>query len=338
MGTVNVIRTRASAALKRMAGRVVRWHGIVGLNYHRIGDGRRSVFDRGLWSATEEDFDRQVRFLKQGFDVITPADIAGILTRLTNGSGRPGRHVLVTFDDGYADNYTAAFPILRSHGVPATFFVATGFIDEPALPWWDEIAWMVRTSSRAGLELQPHLPDPVAFDEPDRERAISTLLKVYKRLPTSETTAYVEAIGKATGTGRAPADAIDPRKLWMTWDMLREMYAGGMTIGGHTVHHPVLANLPRDEQASEISGCAKRLTEELGVTMTAFAYPVGSRTAFNQDTRICLEERGVQTAFAYHGGMRRLDRWDNYDIPRLAVEQSTSFGEFRAMVMFPWLE
>jgi peptidoglycan/xylan/chitin deacetylase (PgdA/CDA1 family) len=123
----------------------------------------------------------------------------------------------------------------------------------------------------------------------------------------------------------------------MTWDMLREMHAGKMTIGGHTMNHTILARLPREQQATEIRGCGLRIAEELGVTMRSFAYPVGGRDAFNADTRACLREAGVETAYSYYGGFRRFGDWDNYDVRRIEVAQSTTFKELRARTMFPWI-
>ena len=315
----------------RLAGTFVRWKGIAGLNYHRIGDGRRLVFDRGLYSATAEDFDQQVRWLKRNFDVIAPRDIADVVR------AKRGRHVLITFDDGYADNYDHAFPILKSNGVPGTFFVATGFIDEPRLPWWDEIAWMVRTSKKSDIDLRGYLDARVVFDEPEREQAVRVVLRAYKRLPDTRTSEFLGALGAATGTGRPSTDVVDVGRLWMSWDMLREMVAGGMTIGGHTVRHPVLSRLSREEQAKEIAACERRLKEELGIAMETFAYPIGTRDAFNSDSQACLRERGVRSAFSYYGGISRFGAWNDYDIRRMAVEQHTTFDEFRAMVMFPWL-
>lgn len=318
---------RIPSAAREWAGRLARWSGVVGLNYHRIGDGRGATFDRGLWSATAEDFDRQVRWLKTNFDVVAPRDLSFVRAR------GAGRHVLITFDDGYADNYHEAFPVLRAHGVPASFFVATGFIDAPSTPWWDRIAWVVRHSRHRAVHLPDFLDERVIFDEPHRERAIRRLLRAYKTMPSARAPAYLDALAAALGSGAVPV----PEDLWMTWDMLREMLAGGMTIGGHTVHHPILARMPRSEQAREIGACRTRLADELGIAMHAFAYPVGNRDSFNEDTRACLREAGVRTAFSYYGGFRTLRTWDDFDIPRLAVEQDTTFEEFRACVMFPWV-
>jgi peptidoglycan/xylan/chitin deacetylase (PgdA/CDA1 family) len=302
---------------------------VVALNYHRIGDGRGTIFDRGLWSATTEGFDRQLRWLKAHFDVISPRDLPLVLR------AKRGRHVLVTFDDGFLDNYTEAFPVLQAHRLRATFFVSTGFIDAPRLPWWDEIAWMVRTSARAGLALPEYLSEPVVYDEPDRERAVRSLLRAYYRMPTARTGPYLDAIAEATGSGRYVATGGE--QLWMTWDMLRVMHAAGMTIGGHTVSHQILSRMSREEQWAEIAGCGRRLEAELGTPMRTFSYPTGQPDSFDADTRACLREAGVRAAFSYYGGFRRLGAWDDLDIPRIAVEQDTSFGEFRTFLAAPGL-
>ncbi len=317
-----------SAVVRSLLGTVARWKGVVILNYHRIGDGRRSLFDRGLWSATREDFDAQVRWLKAEFDVISPRDLPAV---------KRGRHAMITFDDGYADNYTDAFSVLKANATPGTFFVATGFIDQPHLPWWDEIAWMVRTSKRSDIALPDYMPARVVLDEPEREQAVRTLLRIYKKLAGDRTAAYLNAVGEATGSGRASADVVDVRALWMNWDMLREMHAAGMTIGGHTVNHPVLSRLTRAEQEAEIVECDRRIRDELHAPMHAFAYPVGAPDAFNPATRECLRRVGVQAAFSYYGGYRRLTQCDDFDIPRIAVEQETTLADFKAAVMCPWM-
>jgi peptidoglycan/xylan/chitin deacetylase (PgdA/CDA1 family) len=322
-------RFLAATGLRPLLGRAMRWSGVLVLNYHRIGDGSRAVYDRGLWSATQDEFDAQVGWLKAHFDVVAPVDLPDILAR------RTGRCVLITFDDGYRDNYTAALPVLRRHRVPATFFVATGFLDEPRLPWWDEIAWAVRTSRTAAVELPGWLPSPVVFDEPDREGAVRTLLRAYKRTPAASTGDYLRAVREATGTAGCDPKVADD--LWMTWDMIREMRTAGMTIGGHTVHHQILALMPRQGQREEIAGCARRLADELGEPMRYFSYPVGGPGAFNADTRACLREQGVHLAFSYYGGFRRFDDWDEFDVRRISVESDMALHFVQSRVELPQL-
>lgn len=315
------------SGLRQLLHRLLPWSGLIALNYHRIGDVQASRYDRGLWSASADAFGEQMRFLKREMDIVSPADLPAILKK------KRGRYAMVTFDDGYRDNYEAAFPILRREGVAATFFVATGYIDSPSLPWWDEIAWMVRTSVGRGFDLPPWLEQPLRFDEPDREQAVRTLLRKYKALPSVDADAYLHAIAAAAGTGRASSE--DSKALWMNWDMLREMKAAGMTIGGHTVTHPVLARMTAEGQLSEIQTCARRLYQELGQPMTCFSYPVGHPSAFDEVTRSALRETGADYAFSYYGGYRRFDAWDSLDIRRVAIETEIDQPWFRSIVSLP---
>ena len=317
--------TGAWAALSR----AVPWRGVLCLNYHRVGDASREGFDQGIWSADADAFDDQMRFLKSHVDVISPHDLPSVVR------GRKGRHVLLTFDDGYIDNYRVAFPILKSRGTPATFFVATGFVDHPRIPWWDEIAWIVRTSRAYGIEANRWMTTRVVFDKPHRALAVKRLLGVYKAMPTESGEAFLDFLGEATGCGRY--DSPDFGKSWMTWEMLREMRSAGMFVGGHTVNHPVLSHLPMERQWDEISGCALRLSQELGEPMRYFSYPVGSRMSFNSDTRACLKRVGVEYAFSYYGGLCRFQEWDDLDVRRNAVATGMSSHWVRALVTLPGL-
>ena len=320
------LRLTGLGGLLRRAGL---WRGALALAYHRIGDGSDSPFDRGLYSATAEDFDLQIRFLKKHCDVIGP-DVLGEALR-----NRRGRYALITFDDGYRDNFEQAFPILKSHRVPGVFFVSTGFMDQPRLSWWDEIAWMVRQTKRPSVPRGSWLAQDVELRGPDREQPIRSLLRTYKSLPGHRTGAYLQYLGEVTGCGRFGGAVTD---TWMTWDMIRQMRAGGMFIGGHTVNHPVLARLPREEQWCEIDGCGQRLRRELGEPMRWFSYPVGGPDAFNEETRGCLREQGVEIAFSYRGTYRpfraRFDA-DQDAVPRAAVERSTTLTDLGAVLALP---
>lgn len=303
------------------------WRGVLVLNYHRIGDPCRSMLDRNLWSATAEDFDYQVELAAKNFDVIGLHEFEQALGE------RRGRYVMFTFDDGYRDNYTHAYPILRSHGVPSTFFLTTSFLDAPQVPWWDEIAWMVRTSPLSALDVNRWTSTPVPFDEPDREGAIRRLLNIYKELPGEVTVLFMEFLSESLRSGRCPHAVAD--ELWMTWDMVREMHRDGMTFGGHSTTHPILANLSSEQQDWEISECQRRLTEELGEPAIAFSYPVGGRSSFNTFTRTSLATHGFRLGFTYFGTYCRPGHQDLHAINRTAIETDVDQPQFRAVVTLP---
>jgi peptidoglycan/xylan/chitin deacetylase (PgdA/CDA1 family) len=305
------------------------WRGVLILNYHRIGDARHSLLDRNLWSATTEEFDQQIRTIIRDFDIIGLNELDTALHE------RRGRSVMITFDDGYLDNYTEAFPVLKSHRASATFFITTGFLDVPQIPWWDEIAWMVRSCKL------PHLPQnawtggPLPFDEPDREQAIRRMLMAYKILEGTSTDEFMKFFADKLETGRAPTHI--GHELWMTWSMIREMSQSRMFFGGHTVNHPILANLSPAAQDFEIGECRRRLMQEVGGPIDAFSYPVGGQTSFNQATRDALTKHGYRWAFTYVGGIASSSRLDPYAIQRSAVESDTVRPVFRAMLTLPHL-
>jgi peptidoglycan/xylan/chitin deacetylase (PgdA/CDA1 family) len=303
------------------------WQGLLTLAYHRIGGAADYPYEQGLWSATPEGFESQLRFLKKDFDVIGPSDLQQVLSQ--DG----GRYVLISFDDGYRDNYETAFPILKAQSARAVFFLSTGFLDHPRLPWWNEIAWMIRTCPRQTIPGGTYFTHPIVLDELDRQRALRVVLRKYKSLPGDSVSEYLNFLADATGAGRFQENGI--ANEWMTWDMVREMKVRGMFFGGHTVNHPVLAQLPLTQQREEIAGCAQRLLEELGEPMQWFSYPVGGREAFNKDTRFCLKEQNVKYAFSYDGGFQKFTDLDPFDIPRTAVELDVTPDLFRAVLTIP---
>lgn len=308
------------------SGRVLRslrtWNGVLVLNYHRIGDPADSPFDHNLWSASAGDFDRQVAFLANNFDVIGVGDLEHALNQPR------GQFVMLTFDDGYRDNYSLAFPILKSHGVSATFFIATGFIDRPRAPAWDEMSWMLRTTRLKTLAANEWLPTSVSLDQ-----GFARLLAVYKSLGTELTEAYLDFLADALETGRCPVSLAADE--WMTWDMLREMHAGGMTFGGHTVNHPILANATADQQDWEVGECQRRLREELGQPIDAFSYPNGQPSDFNEFTRAALRSHGYRWAFSFSGGYCQPGHADRFDLPRIGVEAEMKMPQFRATTTLP---
>jgi peptidoglycan/xylan/chitin deacetylase (PgdA/CDA1 family) len=322
-------RALAAASLGPLFKRLGTWRGVLVLNYHRIGESEDSPFDRSLWSSTAEAFHEQVRFIARQADAILPAELEDALR-----AGR-GRHVMLTFDDGYRDNHELAYPILRSHGVRACFFIATGFLDSPHPAWWDEIAWMVHRSERAEIEPGPWLAAPLAVDGGGRDQAVRALTERYKGLSGEDAERFLDFLAEATGSGRCePAEAADE---WMTWDMVREMSEAGMEIGGHTVTHPVLSRVAPERQRDEIAGCRARLEHEVGRPMHSFSYPNGTIDSFGPETRASLEVEGVRLAFSFYGGYARPGRFDRYDVPRGGVFADWSRRDFVAAIVLPQL-
>ncbi|MES2304412.1 MAG: polysaccharide deacetylase family protein [Gemmatimonadota bacterium] len=272
--------------------------------------------------------------MKANFDVVGLDELP---EALRSSRDKPA---LITFDDGYRDNAEVAFPILRGHRAPATFFVTTGFIDTPSLAWWDLIALMlVRAGDRAPKMLanvwQTFRQDSV----PSPANALSSLLRIYKGLPGDQTSAFLSDLRQRldpNGDVDQEARAI-ASNLWMDWSMIRHLKSNGMSVGGHTVTHPVLARLTPEAQLAEIAGCRARLAEELSEAPIAMSYPVGCRSCFDEVTRRAMTEAGFAYGFSYYGGTQQRTVVDVLDMHRTAVEHDFTFDRFVAVCGWPQL-
>ena len=172
-----VARVSASLGLTRLLETRSANPSLLILNHHRIGNAQQTPYDSGLFSATTADFDWQVGFLKQRFDMLTlpqALDFVHGRSKLSKPS------VLLTFDDGYLDNYEEAVPVLVKHNVSATFFLVTNYVGTGIIPWWDMIAWIVKRSPRTSITL--NYPETRTFDLPaNRAQAVIDILRFYKQ-------------------------------------------------------------------------------------------------------------------------------------------------------------
>lgn len=300
-------RTRSSCLLSRASA----WRGVLVLNYHRIGNPATATGLRDIYSATADDFDHQLSFLKRNTDVISAADLPSVLHR------KRGRHVLLTFDDGYRDNYEIAYRLLSKHGLTAAFFVCTGLVDRQNRAWWDDIARLV------GSREQPE----------KRDAAIARAVTEYRAQPESQLGEYLHRLAERTGAVLPSFAESDGD--WMTWDMIREMHANGMTIGAHTVSHPILTRLSPESQLDEILESRNRIAAELGETPRFFSYPIGKPATFDDVTKSALRTAGFEYAFSFYGGHQPFLVDQPYDIRRCSVGWRMSQGAFEAKVAYP---
>ena len=315
----------SAPVLAQILRRLALGDGLLVLNYHRIAADRNAdPYSSGVLGPTQERLDRQLTFLRQHADVIRVDDLPEALRAR-------GRHVLVTFDDGYRDNYELAYPVLRTHGLQATFFLPSSYLDEPRLTWWDEIEWMVAASEVAELPAGRWRPEPLVLG--DGAVAVHSLTNTYKEIPGAEADDFLDWCGDALGTGRAELEA--GRGSFMGWDEAREMRDGGMAFGGHTHSHPILSRLSDDEQEAELRAGRDRFEAEMGEPMRLFSYPVGRRDSFNEASKRMLRSLGVEFAFSCYGGYQRRDRFDPYDLRRASVGAAHDEATLNAMLVAP---
>ena len=251
------------------------------------------------------EFEHRMRWLQRHFHVIPLADAAA---RLSSGT-LPARPLAITFDDGYADNQQVAAPILSKLGLPATFFIATGYLDGGRM-FNDSIIAAVRGCKRSHLDLTElglgiHSLESLEL----RGRAISALLPQVKGLDPARRAASAERICQL-------AEITPPDDLMMTSSQVAALARAGFGIGAHTVNHPILAGLDPVAAREEIQLGRRRLEEITGGPIRLFAYPNGRPgDDYTVHTAALVRQLGFAAAFTTAHGVARSGA-DLFQLPR----------------------
>lgn len=263
-----------------------------------------------------EQFDALVRHLRSRFAVISLSDA---VRRLRDGTLPPGA-LAMTFDDGYADNLDVAAPILQRHGVPATVFVATGFLDGDVM-WNDLVIEAFRKCPSAELDLSSIGLGKVSLRSAvERHGAIDRVLDRLKYQPPAERRQRADELLRAAGVP-------PPRNLMLTRDGLRRLAASGIDVGAHSVTHPILARLPADDAWREIRDSKRALEEVLNQAVTCFAYPNGKPNQDYRDEHVrMVREAGFACAVSTAWGAAGQGS-DVFQLPRFTpwVRQGVKF-------------
>lgn len=197
------------------------------------------------------------------FQVVDLADGVGMLA----SGGLPARAIAITFDDGYANNLHVAAPILVERGLTATFFVATGFME--GQPMWNDTVIESLRRAPEYLDLRAlNLDEHRLSDMSARRRVMDLLLGRLKYLQPADRLERARAIAEVAGV-------TPPERLMMNESDIHRLAAMGMSIGAHTVSHPILSRLTDDAAWREIVDSKRKLEGVLRTSVRAFAYPNG---------------------------------------------------------------
>lgn len=277
------------------------------LIYHRV----LAAADALLPGAPDQrTFARHMQLVKRCYRVLPLASAVSLLRQ----GGLPPRSLAITFDDGYADNAEVALPVLRALDLPATFFIATGYIDGGRM-WNDAVLDYVRQQAQqrsrqldcrfAGLGILP------MATLAQQRHVLDSLLAWLKYLPCQQR--------EALATSLAPPMAQPPM---MNAQQLRSLRDAGMTLGAHTHRHPILARLDDGAACAEIARSVAVLTDLLGRPVTLFAYPNG-KPGRDFDARhvAMLPALGLQAAVTTVAGVAGCTA-DAYRLPRFTPWQT----------------
>ncbi len=241
--------------------------------YHHVipeNDDSISFLQSGMY-VTTKTFERHIRYLSRNYNII-PLDNIGDL-QIENAC-------VITFDDGWADNHHHAFPILKHYNAPSTVFLSTRFMDLGEWPWPDRVSYyaahapetrfkeMVRILMK-GVEASRHYEHILTLK---RDMAAEELIAQLKGIPFEK---LMDSMANLDFILRSLHENLQAKRVWMTWDEVRELYQGGVSFGAHTHNHVILTNCSQEEAEQEIVSSRDVLSERLGEPVRMFSFPNG---------------------------------------------------------------
>ncbi len=294
------------------------------VNYHRIHDITPS-FDsfRPNVSATTSMFEEQMKYLSRWFRVVSVEDI---ILWLHGKANLPPHAALITFDDGYLDNYTNAYPILLKYNLPAVIFLTTGHINTDEPFYWDLAAYCFFYTKKSKV-LFPDKTEKHWNNEKERDFISNTWIESLKILPDIEKKKWVNELP-------IQLDIMPPKgyfqSLMMNWDQIREMSRNGIEFGGHTINHPILSRISLEQAHKEINGSKSQIEKEIGKSILSFAYPNGMNNDVNSDIENITANAGYEVAFTLINGPTSLREVKNnpFAIRRIFIGSNHSMAHF----------
>jgi len=306
------------------------------LAYHRvkdIDDLDAYEFDAELVSASEADFHWQMSFVKKNYNPIRFSDF---IDYLDGKKSLPPNPLIVTFDDGFEDNYSVVFPILKQLDVPATIFISSDYIGKTETFWFDWVVYLLKKAPPGTVHL-PDIPLDLTIDASSDSKisAVDILLGALKQVSNQVRLQTIKDLERQLGLSQPVEGFAESRP--MTWSQVREMSEWGVEFGSHSVTHPILSQLDNDELWHEITNSKQVIAEQTGCTCEVIAYPVGGACTYDQRVLDMVKKSGYRLGTSYRSGVNVLDELESYALRRIHVELDTSRELFAATLALPSL-
>ena len=280
-------------------------------------------------SRARVHFERHIETLARKFSPVTLGDVAEFARSVRK---LPPRAVAVTFDDGFADNYEVALPILNRYGVPATFYIMVDAVENGTLPWYCRIRFAFNTTRKSEWTYAETGRTYTLGSQAERQAAMPVAWDRGAALAGAEQRAFVDSVERDLEID--PAHARADHGMMMDWDQVRALKKAGHTIGGHTLSHPNVAQVSVEAARAEIAGCKRRLEEKLGDPVEHFSYPHPALNPhWSAETLAITREAGFKSAvLTTYGAVRAGDdplgmkrMYTPLDLDQLTLNLQTAF-------------
>lgn len=276
------------------------------MNYHSFSSEDSGIIDPGAAvNLSLDKFRKTLDFILKYFDVIS---LDALVDHLKTGKDFDRPVIAVTIDDGYRDNYTTMFPVLKEKQIPATIFLAAGFISTEEKIWVDRLLEAISKTKERDLKLQGNHDGAGIYDlssKAQKYASYNTLAGWLKGLPVGERKDALSKIEEKLN--------YQPSKdrIMLDWEEVREMENAGITFGAHSVSHPILSRMPVEEAKQEILESKRQIEKHLGHAIKHFAFPNGRAEDFIAELgQFCRDTGFASISSTEYGANREAeDRW-----------------------------
>lgn len=287
------------------------------LTYHSINYPSRDLpIDEDVISCSPELFDLEMQFCKKYF---TPITFSTLKKCLLQQERLPKMPLIITFDDGYKDNFTYALPVLNKYEIPATIFLATGYIGESKLFWWDEITYILNNYNKSELHIEiNHTKHILGFKTTrEKRKSIRHLRRILKFFPNNQREDIIRYLASLSNLNEKKFDVV------LNWEDIKLMAARGIEFGSHSVTHSIMSMLSDEELKKELSESKKSIERHTDKEVIAFSYPYGTAKDFHSKMEDFLKAAGYSFAVSYIEGVNRIGNFNEFAMKRISSDGIT---------------
>ena len=284
--------------------------------YHGVTDFKSKGIENisGKHLDVDEYFD-QMKWLKRNTNILSMEEVFYILS---NNKSFPKNAIAITFDDGFENNYSKAFPILKNLEIPTTFYISSAMIGSNKMFWVDKLEDCINNAKSKTINMI--LEKEYNFELKNSEDKINALTKIKSFCKMSKNSLKEKVIEQLIAqTGHKPDSSNSDNYKVMSWQQLKEMSLNEyVIIGGHSSSHEILSKLDVDEMQKIVKSSIDKLSSELNIKIEHYSYPEGQHDHYNQEVINALISNGIKCCpSAIHGVNYQGD--DPFHLKRIMV-------------------
>jgi peptidoglycan/xylan/chitin deacetylase (PgdA/CDA1 family) len=254
-----------------------------------------------------------MHYLSKSFSFVS---LYEVVEHINQGKKLPPHPVAITIDDGFRCSYTNAYPVLKKYGVPATIFLIVNCIEAQEIPWFEKINHFFGQTRENRFTWHLYETKEYSFDtRAERMRVAREIKEKLKLVRENTKKKIIEEISYQLNMKNNKQKA---ERLMLTWDEVSEMADSGILFGSHTLNHPILTKLSKEQVKYEVNESRRIIEQKIGVPIHHIAYPNGGKLDFNSEIQEIIREAGYTCALASIRGLNT-QQTDTYELRRSSL-------------------